>query len=216
VAAFPDSLIEIAWADPCTDEGPHEAELFSAFALDVAADFAEQKNLEGFNIFVGPALRKAGTTGRASAEDILAGSHGWGDFDDKGDLDRVELILQQRGLPASLTVVTGCTPHPRFQPFFQLTEAATPDQLRAVNKALHKLLGGDPVHDPGRLMRLAGTVNYPAPKKLLRGRVVELTTLKLRRKTPAYAIERLAGVNNPPTGLDGATTRAMGVKDAFS
>jgi hypothetical protein len=208
VAAFPDSLIEIAWADPRTDGKINKAKEFSAFDLKAAADFAEQQNLEGYNVYVGAALRRAGTEGRASVEDILAGSHAWCDFDDAGDLDRVELILQQRELPPSHTVVTGCTPHPRFQPFFQLTEAATPDRLHAVNKALHELLGGDPVHSPDHLMRLAGTVNYPAPKKLPRGRFVELTTLKLRRKTPAYAIERLAGVNNPPTGLDGATTRA--------
>jgi hypothetical protein len=213
VQPFPDGLVEVAWADSRTDGKPSRAKLFSAFELEAAGDFAEQKNLDGYSIYVGAALRKPGTKGRACAEDILAGSCAWGDFDDEGDFERVNKILQQRGLPPSLVVMTGNIPHPRFQPFFLLNTGATPDQLRIVNKALHELLGGDPVHNPDRLVRLAGTVNLPAPQKLARGRVVELTTLKLQRKTPVYAIERLAGVNNQPTGPylnrghDGPTTR---------
>jgi hypothetical protein len=198
VQAYPDALIEIAWTNSNGD--PNRAKLFSAFTPELAADFAEQQNLDGHSVYVGAALRKGGTTGRAKIEDILAGSHAWCEFDDEGDLARVDRILQQHGLPPSHTVVTGCVPHPRFQHFFLLDRGAAPDQLRAVNEALHELLGGDPVHSPHMLMRLAGTVNYPAPKKLPRGRVVELTSLKWQNKAPVYAIERLAGVNARPTG----------------
>jgi putative DNA primase/helicase len=200
VHPYPDALIEIAWADPRTDGKPNKCQMFSAFDLGAAGDFAEQKNLDGYSVYVGAALRKGGTKGRACVEDILAGSCAWSDFDDEGDFERVNKILQQYGLPPSLVVMTGNIPHPRFQPFFLLNTGATPDQLQTVNKALHELLGGDPVHSPHSLMRLAGTINYPTSKKQERGRVVELTALKIPPKPPVYSLERLAGINARPTG----------------
>jgi putative DNA primase/helicase len=202
VQPYPEALIEIACADPRTDGNINQSQMFSAFALEEAGDFAERINAGGMNVYVGAALRKPGTMNRASVEDILAGSYAWCDFDDEGDLERVHKILMQYGLPPSHTVMTGSIPHPRFQHFFLLDSVggATPEQLRTVNKALHELLGGDPVHSPHMVMRLAGTINYPTPKKLPRGRVVELTALKTPQKPPVYTFERLAGVNTRPTG----------------
>jgi putative DNA primase/helicase len=216
VQPHPDALIEIAWADPRTDGDINQSKMFSAFAPEQAGDFAERKNASGMNVYVGAALRKAGTTGRAAVKDILSGFYAWTDFDDTGDFDRVHKILQQHGLPPTHTVMTGVIPHPRFQHFFVLdcVGGATPDQLRTVNKALHELLGGDPVHSPHMVMRLAGTINYPSPRKLERGRVVELTALKMPAKPPVYTLERLAGVNSRPTGpyLVKATRSASGTK----
>src|SRR6476659_2179126 len=59
--AHPAGLVEIAWTDAASDGGINKAKQFSVFALEAAADFAEQQSRKGFNVYVGPALRKAGT-----------------------------------------------------------------------------------------------------------------------------------------------------------
>ena len=84
-----------------------------------------------------------------------------------------------------MTVMTGHTPHYRAHLWFRLEGCATADQLEAVNAALKKLLGSDDVEDPGRLMRLAGTVSYPKPDKVARGYIPELVTLHIRKDAPS-------------------------------
>ena len=63
-----------------------------------------------------------------------------------------------------MTVVTGRTPHLRAHLYFKLAGAATPAELQNANTALKTLLGSDDVQNPDRVMRLAGTINYPPPK----------------------------------------------------
>ena len=48
----------------------------------------------------------------------------------------------------------------------------------ARQRAIAAHLRGDAVINPSRIMRLAGTVNYPAPHKIERGYRTELTTLR--------------------------------------
>ena len=112
---------------------------------------------------------------------------------------RIDAILKEKRLLPSMTVVTGRTPHLRAHLCFRLEGPATPDQLKAVNAALKVLLGSDDVQDPARLMRLAGTVNYPKPDKVARGYVAELVTLHIRKDAPAYPVERLTALADQPS-----------------
>ena len=66
--------------------------------------------------------------------------------------------------------------------------------MKDANTALKTLLGSDDVQNPDRVMRLAGTVNYPTPDKVARGYVAELVTLHIRKDAPAYTIEHLIGL----------------------
>ena len=61
VHPYPEAQIEIAYADMTGSQQPDNAEQFSAFKLEQAVDFAENKNKSGCNVYVGVALRKAGT-----------------------------------------------------------------------------------------------------------------------------------------------------------
>jgi hypothetical protein len=192
VRAYPDAWIEIAYANPAIG-GPDAAENFSVFDLQAAAEFAEKKNKDGFNIYVGAALRHGERCGRASGLNVLTASHSWAEFDKQGDDARIQAILKEKNLLAAMTVVTGRTPHLRAHLYFRLAGNFTPDELRTVNAAMKTLLGSDAVQNPDRVMRLAGTISYPPPQKVERGYVAELVTLHLRMEAPAYVIEQLVG-----------------------
>jgi hypothetical protein len=215
----PEAWIEIATADPTAGKdkkgkdltGPRAARHFSVFELEKAAAYAVRMNKQGRNVYVGMALRQGetGPSGRATKENVITGSRGWADFDKEGDHTRIISFLQQRGLHVAETILTGTIPHPRLQVFFKLTGPVTPEQLEAVNEAMKTSLGGngDGVQNCDRVMRLAGTVSYPPPKKVARGYVPELTRLSPHPKTQmAYRPEVLIGLltNAPSVAGPGA------------
>ncbi len=220
VHPHPDAWIEIAYGNPATGGKPDEAKHFSAFDLAGAAEFAEKKNKAGFNIYVGPALRKGETgpksKGRASDANALTGVYAWADFDSAGDYDRINDTLKDKNLRTSMLVVTGRTPHKRGHPYFKLAGGATPAELRNANTALKTLLGTDDVENPSRVMRLAGTISYPPPDKVERGYIAELVTLHIRKDAPTYTVEQLTGVTgktSDPFGFNFNDTRKPGRND---
>src|SRR4249919_320283 len=56
VQPYPHAWIELSYGDPATGGKPDEAKHFSAFDLAGAAEFAEEKNKAGSNVYVGVAL----------------------------------------------------------------------------------------------------------------------------------------------------------------
>src|SRR3954451_2036324 len=73
VQPFPDAWIEVAYGHPARGNKINEAQNFTAFELENAAEFALAKNKAGFNVYVGPALRQGDrpSNGRASADNFL-------------------------------------------------------------------------------------------------------------------------------------------------
>jgi AAA domain len=194
VKKYPDARVEIAYANMAGSEKPDEAETFSAFDLQKAADFAEMKSKTGFNIYVGAALRRDECRGRADGGDFVDASRAWADFDKHGDDARVDLLLKEKNLQPSEIVQTGSTPHRRFQIYLRHADSVTEEQSRDANTALKTWLGGDKVQSPVHLMRLAGSINYPSKKKREeRGYVAELVQLHVRPDAPAYTVEQLTG-----------------------
>jgi hypothetical protein len=196
VHAYPDAWIEIAYGDPAIEEGKiNEARHFSAFDLEQAVDFAEQQNRKGLNVYVGAALRhgETGPSGRAKGGNVLAASHAWCEYDDAGDDARIEQLLISKDLKPSLVVTTGTIPCPRRHLYFRLTAAATPNEVGAANAALKQLLATDNVNNTDRVLRLAGTVSYPPPKKKVDGYVAELVTLHQPHESRAHSLDELIG-----------------------
>ena len=175
-------------------EKPDAAEQFSAFKLEEAADFAAEKNAAGFNIYVGASLKKAGTKGRSGKGDTLTAAYAWADSDEPGGVERINKALAENRLQTGIVVVTGSKPHLRVHTYVKLDGKVTPDELENANVALKTLFGSDDVADHSRLMRLAGTINYPTADKIERGYVAELVTLHLRKDAPAYTVEHLTGL----------------------
>jgi hypothetical protein len=176
VQAHPDAWIEIAYARP--GGKLNAAENFSAFDLEKAVAFAEAKNKAGYNVYVGVALRQGEkpASGRANDDHVLDASHAWAEYDGAGDDERIQAILKANQLTPAMVVTTGTVPHTRRHLYFKFDRAVTPQELGAANASLKALLDSDDVWNPDRIMRLAGTVSYPSPKKA-KGYIPELTTL---------------------------------------
>jgi hypothetical protein len=165
VHPYPDAQIEIAYGVPGSLD---RAELFSAFRLEAAADFAVAKNSGGCNVYVGPTLKKgsAAQCARTKDADFLVGIWTWSDHDAEGDFERAKSVAKECSLAPGIIVGTGTVPHVRAHAYFKLAGGVTDcEEMRAVNRALQKCLGGDPVQAPSHVMRLAGTVNYPTQAK---------------------------------------------------
>jgi AAA domain len=174
---YPDGRIEIAWSDP--GKFPvNQAENFpiGPDGLHDAATIAEIRNGEGRNVYVGVNPRMPGipARGRAGAKDVEIALFQF------AEVDKLESLERMRHPPVSFSfiVVTGTTPNSRPHGYYELSEPIRDlTAWRARQEALRDYFGGDNVVDPPRIMRLAGTVNYPAPHKIARGYRTEITTI---------------------------------------
>jgi hypothetical protein len=193
---YPHAGIEIAWGNPTYKDGAvNQARIFSVFDLETAAAFAVKKNAAGNNVYIAPALR-AGThkEGRAKKDAVITAAFGWAEYDGAGDADRVARLCKANMLWPAVSVVTGTVPDRREQLYFGVEGVPTPADLDAMGAGLIKLLGTDCVFNADRVMRLAGTVNWPTPDKISRGYIAELTKLRLVPEASRYSIEHLSGL----------------------
>lgn len=184
---YDDGLIEIAVN---TGKG-WRGQLFGLDSLDEAVAFAAEQNQAGCNAYVGVALRDPDTPpfGRASDSDHYATTVVGGDLDTAAA--SAAAIERTRHLPPTFVVCTGQHPHIRLQPFWRLTEAVTdPEQHRQLFGGIADMLDGDRViTNPGRIMRLAGSIAWPTKE----GRVAELThLLPVKDPNRAYSADAIA------------------------
>jgi phage gp37-like protein len=206
VHPYADAQIEIAYGVPGSLD---RAELFSAFRLEAAADFAVAKNSGGCNVYVGPTLKKgsAAKSARTRDADFLAGIWTWSDHDAEGDFERAKSIAKECGLAPGIVVGTGTVPHVRSHAYLKLAGGVTDcEEMRAINKALQKCLGGDPVQAPSHVMRLAGTVNYPTQAKYGRGYAIEPVTVLVQRWPHEHRAAAILGLH-PAAGAKANDSR---------
>jgi hypothetical protein len=119
VHPYPDALIEIAYGMP---GNINRAELFSAFKLEAAAEFAIARNLKGCNVYVGPTLKKGDTPpfARTEDKDFLAGLWSWADLDAKGDFETAGKRAMEAKLAPGIIVNTGTVPHLRAHVYYKI------------------------------------------------------------------------------------------------
>jgi hypothetical protein len=211
---FPDAVIEIAYGKP--DGKLDKAKLFSAFKLEEAADFAVAENRRGCNVYVGPTLKKGNTPPSARTNDtnFLAGLWSWTDLDAEGDFETASKRAMEAKLAPGMIVTTGTVPHLRAHVYCKIAGGVTDgEELERINQSVIGCLGGDAVQNAGRVLRLAGTVNYPSPKKRGRGYVVEAATVLTQRAPREHAKATLAGLSPSPGAS--ATTDNSRRKDPF-
>lgn len=193
-----DGLIELAWTDPAPKEDGRyplrHAELFAADEWVALAERAAEVNgRPKTNVYVGAALRKPETSrfARAGDDDFYASACLWSDLDDKDANDQAKHRFKS-AIP-SFVVRTGEFPHTRHQLWWRMTEVLTdPERVRAGVQGISAMLSGDSsVSNPGRVMRLAGTIAWDQKegRRPELTRIVHLKTPGLRSYVPAQ-IER--------------------------
>ena len=158
----------------------------TSFDLEKAVGFAVAKNAAGNNVYVGAAIRhgEKSDSGRANGDHVVTASHAWAEYDSAGDDERIADLLKTNNLMPAIVVTTGTVPHARRHLYFRLDGTVTREKLEAANTSLMTLLDSDKVWNADRVMRLAGTVSHPSPKKLGHGYASELTALTNNKDAP--------------------------------
>lgn len=174
---YPEGLCEIAWSDG--QEKVTSANTFPITppGLDDATALAMRHNRARRNVYVGVNPRKASSPayGRNGNEAVEIAFFQFAEIDSAEGAQK----LRQAPLPYTWAVTTGRVPNPRPHAYWEIEEpirnlAAWAAQQRALSDCFL----GDVMTDPARIMRLAGTVNYPSRKKIERGYRVEKVTLR--------------------------------------
>jgi P4 family phage/plasmid primase-like protien len=176
-----DGLIEIRHGpiDPALKRAAinHNA-WFRLDQIDAAAAYAADCNARGHNVYVGVNPRKPDTDQSGHGADVDVALAYW-HFADLDDPAAVAAARAHVPLRYSMLVMTGAVPEARPHFYWRLEEpCANLPAWTTRQRAIAAHLGGDAVINPSRIMRLAGTVNYPAPHKIERGYRTELTTLR--------------------------------------
>ena len=189
LASHPNMRFEVACGAP--DHGPNIGKTFPLDEIDNAIGFASWANARGMNAYAGMTLKRHDTPakGRTKAEHAALATALAVDID--GDFSDCSRKLLAIAAPA-LIVRTGTTPQPRAQMWLRIKPTENTGLWSEVNARSVAFCGGD-ANALGvyRVMRLAGTVNYPSSKKIQRGYVTELTALLAFPDAPAHDLNDL-------------------------
>jgi hypothetical protein len=155
--------------------------------LDAAVDEAFRVNLAGRSVYHVPGNfhAPADRTKNPKDSDISSSDYLWADIDPEGfgDVEQERECILRRvttDLPQGVPEPTGivCSGN-GYQLYWKVEPPVLPDELAAKNKWLIDRLGADKTaFNPGRLLRVPGTVNWPTKTKEKKGRKPE----------PAYVV----------------------------
>lgn len=174
---YPRGLIEICHGP----DKPNKATYFN-MRPDGIADavaWAAMRSRAGENVYVGVNPRKPETDlkSRASDSDVQVAIWQFADIDKAEALDGLGRKL--RALLPTFSVDTGTNPHRRPHLYWRLDEmVGNMAEWSHRQRGIAAVLGGDAVINPSRIMRLAGTVNFPPQHKVQRGYRVEVVGIR--------------------------------------
>lgn len=129
---------------------------------------------------------------RASTIDIVASFFHFADADDAQAAENIKNFV---GPKCTFFVLTGTKPGPRPHVYWELEQPEFDMVEWSRRQAdIAGTLKTDSVIDAPRIMRLGGTINWPKPKKMEKGYVVELTQLTIHspEDRPPVSAERMA------------------------
>ena len=168
---------------------------FSPDWIDDAVDWIENMNGLGFNIYAVRNPIRHDVSGSAKDSDIIGSCFLWADCDDPAAAGNV---YRFDGPKWSAAVVTGTQPSTRVHTYWMLETFCTDmAEWRAAQQQIAAHFGSDSsVVNPSRIMRVGGTVAYPASHKQARGYVKELTTIRTKydEERPPVTLEQMRRV----------------------
>lgn len=203
---YQDGLVELAWTHtkPNPKTGKYDlanARLFGTDRLDeLVAEAARLNSQPMCNVYIGAWLRKPHTAvfGRTDDVDAWAMTAAYSDLDDAGATAKAKDTYNETK-PTWITM-TGLHPHNRAQLWWRLEEPIT-DHSRGealIRGITHALDGDESICNPGRVMRLAGSLAWATKE----GRQLELTS-RVSLKSPGqpvYVVEQLERKFPPVAG----------------
>lgn len=174
---YPSGLIELCHGS----DKPNKATYFNLRpdGIEEATAWAASRSRAGENVYVGVNPRKPTTDlrSRASDDDVQIAIWQFADIDKAEALEGLGRKL--RALLPTFSVDTGTIPHRRPHLYWQLEEpVGNMAEWTQRQRGIAAALGGDAVINPSRIMRLAGTVNFPAQHKVQRGYRVEVVGIR--------------------------------------
>ena len=157
-------------------------ERFMAGDTKQAVDRARLMNEQEYNCYVtvnplDPNRIEGGCAANDNA--VFASLYAFADADDEVAAGNIKNFA---GPKYSFAVITGHTPVVRPHVYWELEEPCyNLTAWTGLQKSIASSLATDPVvHNPSRIMRLAGTVNWPTKKKQGRGYAAELTSINTK------------------------------------
>lgn len=163
--------------------------------MDEAVEWCESMNGLGYNIYAVRNPIRHDVSGSAKDSDIIGACFLWADCDDPAAAGNV---YRFDGPKWSAAVTTGTVPSIRVHVYWQLETPITDmTEWRAMQQQIAAHFGSDSsVVNPSRIMRVGGTVAYPAAHKLARGYVKELTKIRTvyDEDRPAVTLDQMRRV----------------------
>lgn len=142
-----------------------------------AVEWTADMNKRGRNCYAvrNPVRDEVGKA--ASDTDILAAFYLWADCDEG---HAAENVLRFPGPKWVAAITTGKVPSTRVHTYWELTQPCTDlAAWRDMQSAIARHFGSDPsVINPSRIMRIGGTISWPSTKKVAKGYIPELTTIR--------------------------------------
>jgi hypothetical protein len=178
--------------------------------MDEAVDFAASINEAKYGAYyvVNPIREALAQGAKAANDDMIAGSFfHWADADDDTAANNIREFSEVKSTCFVLTgVVPGTRPHVYWEldePSLNLTAWKTTQEGIAA-----RFQSDSSVTNPSRVMRIAGTINWPGPEKVERGRVSEMTSLRVysedeRPLVTSMQMARMFPVKTAPTTTGG-------------
>lgn len=207
------AVFELRAIAPDRNKKPQSSK-FAADWIDEAVEWAENMNRLGFNLYVTRNPIRHDCTGSAKDEDVIAAFYVWADCDDRAASNNV---FRFDGPKWSFAVTTGRVPHVRAHTYWELEEPCLNMQAwREVQEGIAVHFGSDDkVVNPSRIMRLGGTVTYPAKNKIERGYITEVATIRTvydddRDPVAFQQVHRLFGHLKPQVSAQTATQPLSG------
>jgi hypothetical protein len=192
--------VELAWIEKGRGSG---AQLFALDQVEKLVECAIEWSTPGRNVYLGATLKHPDVApfGRTKDDEALAAPAFWLDLDEPGEVERAEKLA--RHYRPTLKVTTGTVPDVRQHWWWVLAEPVVDmERVRAQEAALAAHLGGDPkVCNPGRIMRLAGSIAWPTKP----GRIAQLVTLQ--NGGPTYTAEQIAYFVPPAAAAPSTPTK---------
>ena len=197
---YPGAWFELRALTP--DGGPNTTQA-SVFRCDDQGyldgiEWAIRQNTEGLNLYVCtaplppnyPEYRHQEKGTMARNKDIEVCRWVYVDADSEAASQKLRDWLTEGNPEWDMSVLTGQVPSTRVHCYWKLSQAIHPKEFTATQKAIIARFDGDAaIHNPSRIMRLAGMISTPDSKKLTRGYEIEVTRLTVRSGDEHQGIE---------------------------